>query len=38
MKKQKIYELIGRVVVFMTLHASGVALMVWAFTRMTVYR
>ncbi len=38
MKKQKIYELIGRVVVFITLHAGAVAFCLWALSRMTVYK
>ena len=38
MKKQKIYELIGKMVVYLTLHASAVAFTVWAFTRTVIYR
>lgn len=36
--KSKIYELIGRAVVFLTVYSSSVMFVVWSFNQMTVYR
>lgn len=35
--KKKIYEIIGRIVVFLSIYVGAVALMVWAFMQNTVY-
>lgn len=35
--KNKIYELIGRIVVFLGVWAGGVAFVVWAFLQNTIY-
>ena len=37
MKKSKIYELIGRAVVYTSLYAAAVAGTVWAFMQYTIY-
>ena len=37
MKKKKIYELIGRAVVYTSLYATTVAGTVWAFSQNTIY-
>lgn len=36
--KAKIYELIGRLVVYGLLYAGAIKFCLWAFSRMTVYR
>lgn len=37
MKKSKIYELIGRVTVFLVAYTGTIAFIVWAFLQNTVY-
>ena len=37
MKKNKVYELIGRAVVYTSLYASAVALFVYGFLQNTIY-
>lgn len=37
MKKQKLYELIGRAVVYGSLYVGTVAFMIWAFLQNTIY-
>ena len=37
MKKNKIYEFIGKAVVYTTLYVSAVALTVWAFFFFSIY-
>ncbi len=37
MKKSKIYELIGRAVVYASLYAGAVIFTVWAFLQNTIY-
>ena len=36
-RKKKIYEIIGRIVVFLTIYFSIIALGVWAFMQNTIY-
>lgn len=35
--KEKIYTIIGKIVVYIVLWASGVALVTWAFLQNTIY-
>ncbi len=37
-RRNKIYELIGRAVVFLTVYSSSVMFVVWSFNQMTVYK
>ena len=37
-RRNKIYELIGRAVVFLTIYSSSVMFVIWSFNQMTVYR
>lgn len=37
-RRNKIYELVGRAVVFLTVYSSSVMFVIWSFNQMTVYR